>query len=712
MPPGDDTAFDTEADAVPTVGGADALTLVDGRTFVISRRSGDLGGQAHGLVVDDRRHLSRFTLTVPGQSLETLASTSPNPLAAVIVQRVIDTERSRPASCLVIRRRWIAGGMRDEIEVRQTASRPSSLDIEVALGADFAHVFDVKGGLNRAPGRVVDDDEGWMICPVDLDDVDVATRVRWSPAAMADPETGTLRWRAELAEGGSLTINITVVAADSSGSEDADSRFNPSAEAVPVYRVAGWRQRAPSVVSTDPRLGPAIDRALSDLASLRIVDPEHPDRALIAAGAPWFMTLFGRDSLLTALMTLSFDPDLAKGVLGTLADLQGTSYDATSDEQPGKIVHELRRHGSDGMFSARQRYYGTVDATALFVILVAEAWRWGALARPDLEALDEAVQRAVTWLVGDGDGNGDGWIDYRRETDVGLSNQGWKDSWDGITFADGSLPEPPIAVVEVQGYTYAALLAAAELETFHGRDAAPLRRRAARLRERFNETFWDPRGWFVLGLDGDGRRIDALASNPGHALWTGIADADLAARYLEWFADESMWSGWGIRTLASTMGAFDPLSYHNGSVWPHDTAICAAGAARYGRWDLVDQILDAALDAAVHFGGRPPELFAGLSRTDVPAPVAYPASCSPQAWSSASLPFLLRTSLGLQPNVGTAGLSSTRSDLSSVADVSIGGLFTPRGRADVRVHDGVIDIEPSPIATRPERGNGVVTSGG
>jgi glycogen debranching enzyme len=423
------------------------------------------------------------------------------------------------------------------------------------------------------------------------------------------------------------------------------------------------------------------------------------------------MTLFGRDSLLTALMTLSFDPDLARGVLGALADLQGTHYDAASDEQPGKIVHELRRRGSGGMFDTRQRYYGTVDATALFVILVAEAWRWGALGREDLVVLDEAVQRAVVWLTGDGDSNGDGWIDYRRETDVGLSNQGWKDSWDGITFADGTLPEPPIAVVEVQGYTYAALLAAADLEKLHGRDDAPLRRRADRLRRRFNETFWDERGWFILGLDGDGRRIDALASNPGHALWTGIADVDLAGRYLEWFDDEVMWSGWGIRTLASTMGAFDPLSYHNGSVWPHDTAICAAGAARYGRWDLVDRILDAALDAAVHFGGRPPELFAGLSRTDIPAPVAYPASCSPQAWSSASLPFLLRTSLGLQPGAGTAGLSSTRRDL-PIADITIGGLFAPRGRANVRVNAGTLEIEASPTAARPEGGNGVVTSDG
>ena len=291
--------------------------------------------------------------------------------------------------------------MRDEIEVRQTAARPASIDLEVAIGADFAHVFDVKGGRQRAPGRIVTDEEGWLLCPVDLDDVDVATRVRWSlPTAAADPASGTLLWHLDLAPRGSATISLDVLAANSSGGDDPDAAFDPSTEAIPVYRVAGWRQRAPSVVSTDPRLGPAVDRALADLASLRIVDQEHPDRALIAAGAPWFMTLFGRDSLLTAWMTLSFDPDLAGGVLATLADLQGVASDPVSDEQPGKIVHELRHRGSGGMFSSRQRYYGTVDATPLFVMLVAEAWRWGAIGHAELVALDPpraAGDRLAGW---------------------------------------------------------------------------------------------------------------------------------------------------------------------------------------------------------------------------------------------------------------------------------------------------------------------------
>jgi glycogen debranching enzyme len=697
MSPAQNTAFDTEADEVPPVGGPDALTLVDGRSFVISQRSGDLVGRTHGVVVDDHRHLSRYVLRVEGGVLETLASTAPHPLSAVIVQRIVDASSERPSCCLVIRRRSIGGGMRDDIEVRQTAGTELTVDVSLVVAADFAHVFDVKSGRDRDAGRVVEEDDGWLFLPAGVDqDDDLSTRLRWHPRpTSADPATGTLRWRLHLDERGSATIRIEIVAESPPDGEFADAGFDPTAEAFPVHRVLGWRQRAPSVVSLDPRVGPAVDRALADLASLRIVDQAHPERALIAAGAPWFMTLFGRDSILTSWMTLSFDPDLARGVLATLADLQGTKYDPASDEQPGRIIHELRHHGSGGVFSTRQRYYGTVDATPLFVMLVAEAWRWGVIDRDDLAILDQPVQRAIAWLEGDGDRNGDGWIDYQREAGEGLSNQGWKDSWDGITFADGSLPVPPIALVEVQGYTYAALLAAADLAELQGRDDEPLRRKAARLRARFNEVFWDERGWFVLGLDGRGRPIDALASNPGHALWSGIADDELALRFLEHVAEETMWTGWGVRTLASTMGAFDPLSYHNGSVWPHDTALCAAGAARHGRWDLVDQILDGALDVAVHFGGRPPELFAGLARTDVPAPVSYPASCSPQAWSSASILFLLRTSLGLQPEVGAPGLSTCRRDLSAVANLSIEGLFTPAGRANVRVQGGAMEIVPS-----------------
>ena len=235
------------------------------------------------------------------------------------------------------------------------------------------------------------------------------------------------------------------------------------ADAVPMRRLAQWRSQVPTIVSNDPRLPTVVDQALADLAGLRIVDRAHPDRIVIAAGAPWFMTLFGRDSLLAAWMTLPFDATLAVGVLHALAELQGTVDDPAAEEQPGKILHELRRHGGGGPFADRERYYGTVDATPLFVMLAAEAWRWGALTPADLSALSPAVGRALDWILGDGDSDGDGFLDYQRRDAAGLSNQGWKDSWDGITSADGSLPSGPIALVEVQGYAYAALRGGAEL---------------------------------------------------------------------------------------------------------------------------------------------------------------------------------------------------------------------------------------------------------
>ena len=272
-----------------------------------------------------------------------------------------------------------------------------------------------------------------------------------------------------------------------------------------------------------------------------------------------------------------------------------------------------------------------------------------------------------------GDSDGDGFLDYLRRDPRGLENQGWKDSWDGITRSDGTLPRGPLALVEVQGYAYSALHGAAAIADHVdiGHHADELRRRAEALKDRFNDAFWDRRGHFVLGLDGDGRQVDALTTNPGHALWCGIADDDKARTYVERLVGAELWTGWGLRTLATTMGAYDPLSYHNGSVWPHDTAICIAGAARYGCWDAVDLLVDGALEAAARFDGRPPELFAGVSRDDVPVPVAYPSSCSPQAWASASVLLNVRSMLGLQPTADRSGLELARTDLGGVQDLLV-----------------------------------------
>lgn len=689
------------ADSVPG-GGRHDLVTVDGRCFAISGESGDMTSATHGLVYDDLRHLSQLRVSVSGGRTELLAASTPTPLSAVVVSRVVtavdghqapeEPPRAHVADVLVVRRRWLSGGLVEELTLRNPHPRAVTVEVDLQVAADFAHVFDVKSGVvaddlarveSSAPGR-------WTLHSphqqdgLPLDSTEVVMR---PPPDDADPGRGAATWRLRVPGGEEATVTVTVqpVSAGVAGTLEP-----PWDGGVSIREMDAWRSAVPSVVSHDPRISAAVDQALADLAALRIIDRAHPDRAVVAAGAPWFMTLFGRDSLLTAWMTLPFDGSLACGVLESLADLQGREDDPASEEQPGRILHELRRHGGSGPFSSRSRYYGTVDATPLFVGLAAEAWRWRALDEGLLGRLAPAIGRAVDWVVGPGDSNGDGFVDYLRRDPSGLANQGWKDSWDGVTRADGTLPRGPIALVEVQGYAYQALLGAAQLAEVVdvGHDGQDLLRRAEALKERFNEAFWDPRGWYVLGLDRDGDPIDSLTTNPGHALWSGIADDDKARTYVERLVDRDLWTGWGLRTLASSMAAYDPLSYHNGSVWPHDTALCIAGAGRYGCWDAVDLLVDGALDATRHFKGRPPELFAGVARDDVPMPVAYPASCSPQAWASASVLLLTRTMLGLQPSGDRSGVEMAREDLTGVPDILLERLQFDGRPLSVRVEDG------------------------
>jgi glycogen debranching enzyme len=689
--------LDAEASSVPTTRRGQ-LVLVDGRTFAISDEAGSMHSGTDGMVHDDLRHLSEVVLSVADTDVDVLASSAPTPLSAVMVASLV--KRSEPSTrAILTRRRWIAGGLREDIHIHNTGPTAQQWTVRLVLAADFAHLFEVKAGADGHRCGVAADGDQWKISSADGADV---TRLHFAPRPERfDVVDGALVWTLDVERRSELVITVT--AEPEVDGELAGLAFpvgEVPADAIPMRRLSTWKSSVPFVVSPDPRLSEAVDQALADIAALRIVDAAHPDRVVIAAGAPWFMTLFGRDSLLTSWMTLPFEPSLAVGVLNALAELQGTVDDSMAEEQPGKILHELRRHGGGGPFASRSRYYGTVDATPLFVMLAAEAVRWRALSDAQLLELAPAIDAAVEWLCRDGDSNGDGFVDYARSHGSGLSNQGWKDSWDGVTFADGALPSSPIALAEVQGYAYAALRGAAELagRISLTRPTSELVERANTLRDAFNERFWDERGWFVLGIDGTGRQIDSLTTNPGHALWAGIADPALADRYLDRLADPEMWTGWGLRTLADTMGAYDPLSYHDGSVWPHDTALCAAGAARYGRWDVVDLIVDGALDAAREFNGRPPELFAGISRSEAPIPVAYPSSCSPQAWSSASILLLVRTMLDITPSADGASLEVCRADLAGLPDVRIERLVFDQRRFTIDVEDGVAHVYPESSA--------------
>jgi glycogen debranching enzyme len=422
--------------------------------------------------------------------------------------------------------------------------------------------------------------------------------------------------------------------------------------ATPTERLAQWRRLVPQVETDHPGLKEVIDRSNEDLGALRIFDPDYPERVVVAAGAPWFMTVFGRDSLLTAWMALLVDPDLARGVLQTLARFQGTEVDPRHEEEPGRILHEMRFGAAASLsLGGGSIYYGTADATPLFVMLLGEMRRWG-VAREMVDELLPNAARAIEWIEQFGDADGDGYVEYKRSSDRGLANQGWKDSWDGIRYADGTVAEAPIALCEVQAYTYGAYLASAHF-AFEVGDSATydrFRAKATQLKVAFNRDFWlEDKGWFAVGLDADKRPIDSLTSNIGHCLWTGIVDEDKARRVAEALMSPAMFSGWGVRTLSKAGGGYNPISYHCGSVWPHDTAIVAAGLARYGFDAAAQQLIFGLMDAAQAQGGRLPELFSGLDRDELSVPVGYPTSCSPQAWAAASPLLCLRTLLRLDP---------------------------------------------------------------
>ncbi|MBV9870650.1 MAG: amylo-alpha-1,6-glucosidase, partial [Frankiaceae bacterium] len=468
-----------------------------------------------------------------------------------------------------------------------------------------------------------------------------------------------------------------------------------------------WREEAPVATVGHEGLRRVLRRSQQDLGALRIFDPAEPSVAAVAAGAPWFMALFGRDSLLTSYMTLPVDRSLAVGTLRTLARHQGTNIDPLTEEQPGRILHEVRLGVPSGLsLGGGGAYYGTVDATPLFVVVLGELAQWGA-SRDDIVDLLTHADRALEWVDAFGDRDGDGFVEYQRATDRGLQNQGWKDSWDGINFADGRIAEAPIALCEVQGYVYAAYRARSRLARRLGDEpsARHWSDRAAQLKQAFNEQFWIPdRGWFAVALDRDKKQVDACASNMGHCLWTGIVDADKAPLVAEQLMSPSMFSGWGVRTLSTAMGAYDPVSYHNGSVWPHDNALIAAGLMRYGFVKQAQRLAEAILDGAQRFGDRLPELFCGFDRDRYPDPVPYPTSCSPQAWAASTPVQLLRTLLRMEPELAEGRLWIAPAMPSALLPLRIEGLAFAESRValDVSAARVTVDGLPPQVELRME----------
>ncbi|NKX56250.1 amylo-alpha-1,6-glucosidase [Arthrobacter mobilis] len=650
-------AWNADSIAGPT--GAGAVTLVEGANFCISLQNGDIfPHHPHGVFFQDTRILSRWNLTVNGEPLEPLGAWTPAPYQGSYVGRAPLADGRADSPLTVERSRELGAGILEDITVRNYGLEPAHCLIALAVEADFADLFEVKEGLaHRQWQQTRRTRRGTLTIQAEWQGVRKGVVVR-APGAEAGPDG--LLFRAVVPAHGSWGVQVAVVPATGDRAWAGPSvMHSPDAVSPRDRRQQAWEASMPALRMGNPSVQRTVLRSHEDLGALRIVDPRQPERMVVAAGAPWFMALFGRDSLLASYMIVVLDPSLALGTLQTLASRQGTVVDPLTEEQPGRILHEVRLGvGTQLALGGKSAYYGSVDATPLFVTLLGEVSRWGVPAE-DVTALLPHADRALDWIRDYGDSDGDGFVEYRRLNDQGLANQGWKDSWDGINFANGRMAEPPIALCEVQGYVYTAYIARAWM-AYDAGDlalAADLRDRAARLKQRFNQQFWLPdKGYYAIALDKDKRPVDACASNMGHCLWSGIVDSDKAPLVAGKLMSPEMFSGWGVRTLASNMGAYNPVSYHNGSVWPHDNALIVAGLMRYGFVPEAQRIATALLEAADYTGGRLPELFCGFGRADYPEPVTYPTSCSPQAWASAAPVMLLRSMLRYEAHLSHGGL--------------------------------------------------------
>jgi glycogen debranching enzyme len=631
------------------------VTILDGNTFTVSNAAGDIEASPTdptGMFCYDTRFLSTWVLTINGDRLHALSvdDVQYNEARFFIVPgeaRVyIDAKLS------VVRQRTMRNGFEEALTILNHDENPADLTVRIQAGCDFADIFEIKDALQKKGKRYVRVEDDRLILGYERETFRRETTVTVNQPAQFDDRGLTLA--VHIDPHGRWTTRLQVTAA---------IILPVGGNALPRWRRGHEVMRrdldellcaAPALECDWQPLKDTYRRSLVDLAALRFSPQAANLGSLPAAGLPWFMTIFGRDSILTSLQALPFTPELATTTLRVLGDWQGTRCNDHRDEDPGRILHEVR-YGESMAFEEQPHapYYGTADATPLFVVLLDEYERWTGDA--DLvKQVEYEARAALRWIDEYGDLIGNGYISYqRRNEQTGLENQCWKDSWDSISYHDGHFPGFPRATCELQGYAYDAKLRGARLARRFWHDPAyadRLEREAADLKDRFNRDYWvADRGFYALALDADGSQVDALSSNIGHLLWSGIVDETRADAVVEHLMGAELFSGWGVRTLGEAEGRYNPIGYHVGTVWPFDNSFIAWGLRRYGYEAEAARIAAGILDAAQFFNSRLPEAFGGYERTLTKYPVQYPTACSPQAWSAGAPLLFLRTMLGLEP---------------------------------------------------------------
>ncbi|HKF21272.1 MAG TPA: amylo-alpha-1,6-glucosidase [Candidatus Angelobacter sp.] len=689
------------------------LTLIDGKTFLSTTLAGDImppGAPDVGFFYDDTRFLSRLELRVGGYRTVVLSSSTERTFLSQIElttgQNTIRETYDIPEHTVHIRREQLLASdtFYDYLTFENFNFHEVALDIELACEADFMDVFQVRGVAREHLGHYFQPvvNRGSIIFHYrGLDGVPRETLIRFSP----EPETvvGTVaHWRLKLPPLKRFQLQVNVIPTVEgklcrAGRADFDNQVRQRRDAY-----AQWEMRTTHFNSSNSIFDQMVGSAKSDFHALQI--PEGKDH-VIAAGIPWFATLFGRDSCIAAFQSLLLSPQLAVETLRVLARYQGTKKDDWLDEEPGKILHEFREgemtRAGEIPFSP---YYGAIDSTPLWLILLSETFNWTADEQLVHDMLPH-VYRALEWIDTCADLDGDGFVEYLRRSPRGLANQGWKDSWDAILHRDGEVAQAPIALAEAQGYVYEAKYRMATLLRAFGdtRTADKLKKEAAEMAKRFEKAFWMPsRGFYALALDAEKKQVQVISSNPGHLLFTRMLPVERARTVTERFMRPDMFTGWGFRTLSQEERCFNPLSYHRGSVWPHDNSIVAHGMALYEFRDPALRLFNALFEAALTFRDyRLPELFCGLERRDSDQPVQYPVSCSPQAWASGAVFLLLTSVLGIRPSAPRKELNIVSPALPPFLDhLNIRNLRVGQSRVDLdftrrgdRTFCNVVDIQ-------------------
>jgi glycogen debranching enzyme len=648
----------------------------------LSRVDGTIGGGVEGVYARDRRVLSRLTVRVDGREPVPVATAEPTAYDAeftAVLDWLGPQDRYDPTVTLRRRRRVDSAGMTEEITIANCSGEPVTCVLALDLAADLAGTAAVRSGAAD-----------------DMPDLPIA-ETGGAVTATFDPASETGTWTCEAPATGEWTLRVRVTAAEPGSDgfriQPAGARTDPGVQI--------------TVDCDDSRVGRWVRRSLADVAGLMLADSAAPADRYLGAGPPWYLTLFGRDSLISASMLLAADPALAAGTLRALARRQGTRDDPDTAEQPGKIPHELRAEAADhghGLVLPPV-YYGTHDATQLWLTTLHRAWRWG-MPAAEVADLVPAAELALGWLRDHADPDGDGFLEYADSSGHGLANQGWKDSPDAVQWPDGTLARAPIALCEVQGYAYAAALAGADLLDSFGpgdHDGDEWRAWAAALKKRFRAAFWidgADGGYPAIALDADKRPVAGAASNMGHLLATGIlepADADLVAARL---GSPDLDSGYGLRTLSTRAQGFNPLGYHTGSVWPHDTALAVEGLAATGHTQVATAFVRGLVDAAEAFRYRLPELYGGSGKDSEAVPTPYPAACRPQAWAAAAPVAILTALLGIEPDVpgGTLRVAPVRPFPWRRFEVR--GLPLAGGRLSVRIEGDTVELLDVPEAVK------------